>query len=354
MSEEIRGMRSRVSRTVVELVRTVIRETSRLPLGRRTLLHLARISLLARMRYQLAALGLFPEVVTDSLRPLGVPAGSIKMIVGSPCDQVAAALWVAGPASYERPLPQLVAALGRSSRRAVVVGANTGFYCIVLGLQGRHQPSIDAVEPWPPALERLHQNLELNGLEDRVKVWPAAAASDVGPRTLFVPSPLGENWPFEMSASLSSTFRQRHDEEIQVQAMTVDMVSDSAPEPVELILIDAEGQNYEVLRGAANTVESARPIIFIEVTPGELRAIEHLASCWRYAVVELRPDRLSIGNRVSEGSQIWDAFRSAGDYAGCMIGLLPRSRVGELLLAADECGLPCTVDAGLSPGQDSQ
>ena len=198
---------------------------------------------------------------------------------------------------YERPVSGLVAALGRRSQRAVVVGANTGFYCLVLGLDP-NGPRVDAVEPWPPAIERLRDNLDLNDVADRVLVWPVAAGSDEGTMPLYVPPPLADDWPFEMSASLSVTYRQQHEHILDVPVTTVDAIREAGVTPINLILVDAEGFDHEVLSGADRTVALDSPIILTEVTSNEIDSVNRYWSDGDMLAVELAPGGMWVRDRM--------------------------------------------------------
>jgi len=97
---------------------------------------------------------------------------------------------------------------------------------------------------------------------------------------LHVPPPLADNWPFEMSASLSATYRRKHEHTFEVPVTTIDAIRESEPTPVDLILVDAEGFDCEVLRGADRTVASDGPIIFTEVTSEEVDSMNALLARW--------------------------------------------------------------------------
>jgi FkbM family methyltransferase len=293
-----------------------------------------------RLRRRLVRLRVFPETVTASLDSLGVLGGHLRMLVGSPWDQVAAQLWWDEASGYETPVSGLVTALGRKSERALVVGANTGFYCLVLGLES-NSPRVDAVEPWPPAVERLRQNLELNNVADRVVVWPVAAGSEEGFMPLHVPPPLANNWPFEMSASLSATYRRQHEQTFEVPVTTIDAIRESEPAPVDLILVDAEGFDCEVLRGADRTVASDGPIIFTEVTSEEVDSMNALLARWGYIAVELEPSGLWIRNRMIRPVHTFGHVPDSAAGAEYWISaVLPPSRLSDLAAAAAECSLP--------------
>jgi len=334
-----RGYAYRIARrTLYRLQRQLVAATVRFHALRLAWLRAAEVPSRVQLRKELFRLRVFPETVTVTLGSPGNP--HFKMIVGSPWDQIAAQMWWDDAYGWESPTSALVAALARRSERAVVVGANTGFYCLMLGLEPGG-PRVDAVEPWAPAIERLRQNLELNNVADRVVVWPVAAGPEEGTMTLYVPQPLAENWPFETSASLSATYRRRHEDAFEVPVTTVDAIRQTDPAAVGMILVDAEGFDYEVLRGADRTVSLDGPIIFTEVTSEEVDSMNVLLAQWGYIAVELEPSGLWVRDRVIR--PVHNFQHLAESTAGALwwnSALLPPSRLSDLAAAAAECSLP--------------
>lgn len=330
----------RLRRVSQELQWQLLRRTIRFGWARAAWLRAAEDPTRTSLRRLLVRVRVFPPTVTAPLDSLGVPGAQIRMHVGSPWDQVAAHLWTDEPRGYEDPVSALVTALGRRSSRVVVVGANTGFYCLTLGTADA-TPRIDAVEPWPPAVERLHANLALNGLIDRVVVWPVAAGPDEGTLPLHVPPPLGADWPFEMSASLSPTYRSRHEDTFHVAVTTIDAIRAADPTPIDLILVDAEGYDREVLAGAVRTIASDEPIIFTEVTSDEIDAMNDLLTESGFVTVELAPGGLWVRERMVRPVHVFGhVLDSATDTACWVSAVLPPSRLPDLVVAATACGLP--------------
>jgi len=336
-NERIARLRDRVS---LELQRQLVRRTVRFARARQAWLRAAEDPARTRLRRLLTQVRVFPPTVSAPLDSLGVPGARIRMHVGAPWDQVAALLWTEHASRYEPPVSALVVALARRSARVAIVGANTGFYCVALGVADT-TTRIDAVEPWPPAVERLRANLALNGLTDRVVVWPVAAGEREGTLPLHVPPPLGPDWPFEMSASLSPTYRRRHEATFEVPVTTIDAIRADDPTPIDLVLVDAEGYDREVLAGALRTITSDDPIIFTEVTSDEIDSMNALLAEWGFVTVELAPDGLWVRERMVRPVHVFGhVLDSATDTVCWMSAVLPASRLPDLVTAATECALP--------------
>ena len=273
----------------------------------------------------------------------------MTMMVGSPWDQVAARLWWDSVSGYEAPMPQLLTALAAAADRALVVGANTGFYCLLFAL-GSKVARVDAVEPWPPAVERLRGNVALNDVDRQVVVWPVAAGPTDGTTSLYVPPPLEEDWPFEMSASVSPVHRRRHGEQIEVETKTLESIRAASPQPIRVVLVDAEGYDVSVLQGAGASLLRDRPFVFTEVTSEEVSTLDALRAAWGFVSVEIRPTELVITARVVRPSRTLGRVPdSEGDTEYWISGLVPPERVGELEAAAVACSLTVTKDEGLDP-----
>ena len=332
---------------VVRAVHRVLGALVRMSVVRWSMLVLARALPLASLRKELIRLRVFPEAVEASLQGVGAPGTRMTMVVGSPWDQVAARLWWDSVSGYEAPMPRLLTALAARADRAIVVGANTGFYCLLFAL-GAKVSRVDAVEPWPPAVHRLRKNVALNDLDRQIVVWPVAAAPTDGTTLLYVPPPLQEDWPFEMSASLSPVHRRRHGEQIEVETKTLESIRAASPQPVGVVLVDAEGYDVSVLQGAGSSLLRDRPLFFTEVTSDEVSALEDLRAEWGFVSVEIRPTEAVITPRVVRPSHTLGRVPdSEGDTEYWISGLIPPERVTELEAVAAACALTVTRDEGL-------
>ncbi len=136
-----------------------------------------------------------------------------------------------------------------SGRGAIVdVGANIGLYSLSLA---SHCSFVYAMEPDPSAFGMLRENVELNGLGSRFKLFQAAAG-DTG-RDVFL-SQHDDAWPANRVAG---------DGGLRVSQMTVDAVlkaglASGAP-ALEFVKIDVEGYELNVLKGMASTIDGPGP-----------------------------------------------------------------------------------------------
>ena len=69
---------------------------------------------------------------------------------------------------------------------ALDIGANIGYTALHMAKFCGPSGTVFAVEPSPKNVHILRKNIELNGLDNRVKVFPIAISSGVGKRKLFI------------------------------------------------------------------------------------------------------------------------------------------------------------------------
>jgi FkbM family methyltransferase len=158
--------------------------------------------------------------------------------------------------SFEKEEVAIVRAGLESTDIFVDIGANIGFYtCLALG-SGKH---VVAVEPQTDNLQALYTNLTMNGWTD-VEVYPLGLSDGPGLVTLYGASgpsaSLLRNW-----ASYSDRFRQ------VIPVSTLDILLEGRfPGKQLFIKMDVEGAEYQVLKGALNTLNRGpRPTWLIEI-----------------------------------------------------------------------------------------
>ena len=166
-------------------------------------------------------------------------------------------LWLG---TYE---PDLQVAIQRFSRPGMVaydVGANIGYVAILLALAGGPQSRVFAFEPLPANLTRLQSHIEMNDLQHRVKVIPAAIGDHAGRSRFLVHASAG------MGKLDGSEGRQAsYDEAIEVETLGLDdFVWGLGNPPPSLIKIDVEGGEVKVVRGMRRILNKIRPVILME------------------------------------------------------------------------------------------
>jgi FkbM family methyltransferase len=146
-----------------------------------------------------------------------------------------------------------------------------GQACLDVGAhQGRHlYPMLECIgnegraiafEPIPDLAHNLAAEITARQLDGKVSVYPMALASQAG-RSSFViavDAP-GYSGMRERTYDVATSTRT-----IEVEVSTLDTMVDRSLERVDYIKIDAEGAEWEILKGARRTLERFRPIVSFE------------------------------------------------------------------------------------------
>jgi FkbM family methyltransferase len=126
------------------------------------------------------------------------------------------------------------------------VGANHGYYTLVMADAADPGGRVVPVEPTPRLVELLRQTLDVNGFPDVEVVAKAASDSDGEPLQLVIPARRSMN--ARLTAEVGDT-----EEAVDVESVTVDAITRDWPR-VDLIKIDVEGAEESVWRGMQRTI----------------------------------------------------------------------------------------------------
>jgi FkbM family methyltransferase len=126
------------------------------------------------------------------------------------------------------------------------VGANHGYYTLVMADAAGPEGRVVPVEPTPRLAEMLRQTLDINGFP-HVEVL-AKAALDSDGKTLQLVVPARRSLNARLAEEAGPT-----DEAVQVESVTVDSITRDWPR-VDVIKIDVEGAEEAVWRGMQRTL----------------------------------------------------------------------------------------------------
>lgn len=162
---------------------------------------------------------------------------------------------------HERQVAEYLAANVKPGQVCFDVGANIGIYVLQLARWSAPDGRVVAFEPNPATLGVLRKHVAMNGLGARVTVVPKAAGAHAGHASLYDDG---------AGSGLSRLEAPHPGIVVPVQATDVamttidDYVRDTGIVP-DWILVDVEGYEYEVLRGAAETLRTHRPRVVVEL-----------------------------------------------------------------------------------------
>jgi FkbM family methyltransferase len=189
----------------------------------------------------------------------------------------------------ERFMPEreVVRRLLRPGMRAVDVGANVGYYLLLIESAVGPGGSVACFEPEPENLRELARNVEANRLEN-VRVFAVAVGAEDG--------------RVSMRVGINAAVAGEAGGDFTVPLLRLDSALEG---PVDFVKIDVEGYEGHVLAGARRLLREHRPTLLVEIHPG------FLASPWtvdgilaelrevqpRIELLEISPQR-SFGEKV--------------------------------------------------------
>lgn len=168
---------------------------------------------------------------------------------------------------YEQAMLDEVAPRLPEHALVVDVGANIGNHTVylskVMGLK------VIAVEPNPPALRLLRQNIQLNEVHDQVELHAVALGAEDGEATM------QDNDPNNLGRASVAMRKAGTPRDVTVQVRRLDdIVGNRHP---SLIKIDVEGMEPAVLRGATAVLQRVHPDLLIEAATGDqLASVEEI------------------------------------------------------------------------------
>ncbi len=185
--------------------------------------------------------------------------------------------------------PEMQSALGeliKPGMTAYDVGANIGYVTLILAkLTGAHG-KVYAFEALPDNVERLRRNVELNGFNDRVSIFPGAVAAGEGEVRFLVHSSGGMG-----KAAGSAGRNEQYLREITVPGISLDeFVYTQGNPPPQAVKMDIEGGEVMALPGMQRVLAEARPLMLMELHgPESARAAWDALTAAGYQLCRMKP-----------------------------------------------------------------
>jgi FkbM family methyltransferase len=147
----------------------------------------------------------------------------------------------------------------RANATALDVGANIGYFSLILAHAVGQHGKVHAFEPHPALYPRLQQHVIRNGFANTVEVHSCAVADFAG------------TVQFRLRADGGSSLGPRAGLDwnpIETPVDSLDaMIQHGELTPPGFMKIDVEGAEMQVLRGAEQLIREFRPVIVSEVGP---------------------------------------------------------------------------------------
>jgi len=161
---------------------------------------------------------------------------------------------------YDSWEPEVTQAIDRTAAlgmTAADIGAQSGFYTLLLSRRVGPQGKVFAFEPLPANYRLLEENLRLNNIEN-VLVRREAVADRSGELTFEFP-------PDKRSLVAGPVLPEDNTGTLSVNCISLDDFVARQEIKLDLIKMDVEGAEGSVLEGAVNTLQQFHPILIIEL-----------------------------------------------------------------------------------------
>jgi len=177
------------------------------------------------------------------------------------------------------------------------VGANTGYYGILMATVGNNKVKVFSFEPVKEHVNILNESLELNNLENKITVFPVALSNEDGESSIFLS---GTGSTIVKGFMNVAENNQRN---VAVKKLDGLILANNMDLP-DFIKIDIEGAEYSMLCGSKEVIAKSRPIIFVEIishaqngkqvfnNTQSLATLNLLRNDFRYEVFCLDDDKL--------------------------------------------------------------
>lgn len=161
--------------------------------------------------------------------------------------------------AWEPGTARLVDLLASKTGVSVVAGSHIGYYPLIIGFNNPNN-SVYSFEPNPSNFIRCKENVELNKLNN-VRVIEKALGKNPGKEKMY--------FDFGQS-SLVSTNRE-HKGEGFVDVTTLDQLAKEIDQPINLIMLDAEGYEENIILGGEQVISKYHPDIIFELNEKALK-----------------------------------------------------------------------------------
>lgn len=185
----------------------------------------------------------------------------------SDADQGSVARALRNKGRYETDWTAWVRAHVGPGMHVVDVGANIGYYTVLLASLVGPTGRVIACEPDPGNAALLRRSVAENSF-GHVAVVEAAVAGTDGHATLYQDT----SWHGVHSLARENTVNPG-DGRVDVATVTLDALLRDAPGDVDFVKMDAQGAESDILRGARRLLDQAHARLLMEVWPFGIRGL---------------------------------------------------------------------------------
>ena len=198
--------------------------------------------------------------------------------------------------AYEKQTLMLLQDLMKNHYRSGVfldIGANIGVHSLFMS---RHAASVHSFEPYELVRNSLEKNIALNQISN-ITVHPVGLGNSTEELQYFAPTGFNRGTGSFVESHEIQNNRALH--KLRVEAADAYLAA-MGVHNVDVMKIDVEGFERFVLAGMKATLESARPVIFMEYSSSTRKSLESVAD-----LMSLLPDGYGIRKFNSTSNSYW-------------------------------------------------
>lgn len=154
----------------------------------------------------------------------------------------------------------------------VDVGAHIGYYSLkaapVVGPGGH----VIAVEPNPPTIRELEDNIRASGASAIISVQAVACSDTEATLDLFAAPRRNTGQSSLSKSNASQTGQDVATYHVRARPLD-DIIHDTGVSRVDVVKIDVEGAEMLVLKGSVNTLARYHPMVIVELIDAQLRSM---------------------------------------------------------------------------------
>jgi len=171
--------------------------------------------------------------------------------------------------SYEAGEARICSDLVNPERDAIDVGANVGFFTVLLSQLVNTEHRVLAIEPTDRALHRLRANIVRNDVLKKVLLFEGVASSESGTTAINVIK--GKEEYSSVGKIVHPSVEGMAHTETVVESSTLDALTARFQLDPGFVKVDAEGWEKAVFEGARGMLRDQRPIVLSELDDQLLR-----------------------------------------------------------------------------------
>lgn len=224
----------------------------------------------------------------------------VKMIL-DPSDIRSVPFSALAEGFYEPFQSDILIDLGKISSQFLDIGANMGFYSLAIA-EENPMIKINSFEPQPMIHSLLNKNVVMNNQTNQVTTHNIGLGEKPNSLTMYVP---------QFTGSGGASFKNLHEEEGEASLITVAVhcLDEYIQLTPDLIKIDVEGYELNVLLGAKESINTAKPTIVVELLRKWMKPFGHTPQMFLdelqvlgYICLAIEPSNLRIIENIDEST----------------------------------------------------